>query len=32
GVLGGSFLVIMGIYELLVKRISVLGNLLGVKK
>lgn len=32
GVLVGSFLVVMGIYELLVKRIGVLGNLLGVKK
>ena len=32
GVLGGSFLVIMGVYELLITRIIFLGNLLEVNK
>jgi hypothetical protein len=31
-VMGGSFLIILGIFELLIKRISILGNLLGVKR
>jgi len=31
-VVGGSFLVTLGVFELLIKRINILGNLLGVKK
>lgn len=30
-VMGGSFLITLGIFELFIKRISILGNLLGVK-